>query len=197
MIVIILDGYNLCPEFATGPSSHCPLVSCLWRIEKSEGRPWVLVPAPSRLSAIAVSRNFTKVAWKNDGLLILFHALWPSVTTRIHFAILPPCQLYSCTVHWKNLSFPTHGFHKLRCPPILGGTRKNVKGNLVHMFWNIHSVWFIRNTSIFSICLFLNFCKICHMSVAYLFLEFLTISNKLFLKLGYVIAVKSPIYSKK
>ena len=62
---------------------------------------------------------------------------------------------------------------------------------------SIHSVWFIRNTSIFSICLFLNFCKICHMSVAYLFLKFLTILNKLFLKLAFVIVVKAPIYSKK
>ena len=45
----------------------------------------------------------------------------------------------------------------------------------------IHSVWFIRNTSKFVICLFLNFSENVHMLVAYLFLNFIMISGMLFL----------------
>ena len=46
----------------------------------------------------------------------------------------------------------------------------------------VHTVWFIRNTSKFPICLFLIFPKNPHMTVAYLLLNFLMILHMLFLK---------------
>ena len=46
---------------------------------------------------------------------------------------------------------------------------------------NIHSIWFIRNTSKIPICLFPKFSINSLMIVAYLFLKLLIILNKLFL----------------
>ena len=48
--------------------------------------------------------------------------------------------------------------------------------------FEIHAVWFIRNTSKFPIRLFLIFSKNIYMTVAYLLLHFLLILAMLFLK---------------